>query len=273
MENFEDFKNTINENMRKQAEADAEQGTKEEVENLPPQEKLKRWKTLQPDHFDALSSEDKAALIKEYNELIDQVSNLGEIAEPKVINEDDFKSRLNKAFNPDLDTLRKLATKAETQDNTREAKVVAGAIQDFADSFKPLLSRLDLRQDQRLSELLNRDEIGHISFSLTKLSNLDFAKPESLSEAIRWLRGITGSLELIGKSPQIGPLRENLDNLDYLAWALRKISEQSGNLSHHFKRMNTPESGKAGVAAARLADLATDKGKYCWARKDLLSRR
>lgn len=110
MENFdfERLKKTINDGIRAEAEADV---LKQESikKDLSPQEKLARWKSLTTSQFDCLSQEDKAALILEYNNLIDQVKAEGGEPEEIVEDEEDFKRRIKKTIEPDLATIRKLA--------------------------------------------------------------------------------------------------------------------------------------------------------------------
>lgn len=163
--------------------------------------------------------------------------------------------------------------RASSPDHIIDERILRKGIEDLYESFRPLINVLWSRRENNFDELISDSYIYGMDSDLKSLLQMDFTKPESFDNARQCLDRIARGIESISSQSERGAVRDDLDNLGYISFSLKKIQEGAGSIRSSFGKLSIPESQAIFKIAGHIQDAAENKIRYIYRRMDSLERR
>jgi hypothetical protein len=126
--------------------------------------------------------------------------------------------------------------------------------QSFYGSTRLFLDQLLARRDEGLNTLMEDHDARLMWQYMTEISNIDFSQQGTLKKLEEILNGMTRSVDAIGRSWRYGKVKDSPESLQRVAFLLRRMSDESNNLSQSFRNMQNQEVEMIFAASARLRE-------------------
>ncbi|MDB5258879.1 MAG: hypothetical protein JWO73_87 [Candidatus Taylorbacteria bacterium] len=140
-------------------------------------------------------------------------------------------------------------------------------VEQMSDYFGSLDRVLRNRDDERLAELIDVNEIGRMSSTMKKLGEMDIKEPQDFDEMSASFARLQDSVETIG-TMRSRNVKEDVDSLKSIANALMMVGESTQDVGRQLKTMETQEALQAAKQAYRLADVLFDRRMAMLRRMD-----
>lgn len=149
----------------------------------------------------------------------------------------------------------------ETQKFERNIKIV---LEDISSQSKTMLDALYERQQNRLTPIQSNDNFQRMASQIRNLGNFDSKiDKNSLEEIINNVKGLKDSFQDLRIMQSSGPVRENSDNLDKLAFGAKKfgntISEGISKFSIEMQNEELQEKGRELKTALKILSEDVEK--------------
>ncbi len=147
-----------------------------------------------------------------------------------------------------------------------------GEVEKLTEVVGPLLQELRNRADQGFTEFIDASDLDAMSAIFSALKNVDVYSDHDLEQTNQAITNLCACIDSIGVQPGQKGTNDDPESLKSLAWKLRDVFDQAGELEAVSKQIAESSNFAMEELFQKLKGFAHEKSEYITQRAEALER-